>query len=225
MSGPQGIQTVEHQVETAVSTLLQGGLVAFPTDTLYALGANAFIEDAVRRVYQVKHRPLEMALPLLLASATDMKKAAVHIPQIAWDLAERFWPGALTLILHKGHSISSLVTAGKGTVAVRVPNHPLALKLIEATGAPLTGTSANRFGESEPATAKEVRQQLGEEVDMILDGGACPLEVASTIVDMTSDIPQIVREGAISTSLLGQVCPGIGKAVQGAEMGKEGVAL
>jgi L-threonylcarbamoyladenylate synthase len=169
------------------------------------------MEKAVRRVYQVKGRSEGMALPLLLANAADMKKVAVHIPQVAWDLAERFWPGALTLILHKGPSISSLVTAGKGTVAVRVPNHPLALKLIEATGAPLTGTSANRSGEGDPVTAEEVRQQLGEVVDLILDGGACPLEGASTIVDVTSDTPRIVRAGVISASLLAQVCPGIGK--------------
>jgi L-threonylcarbamoyladenylate synthase len=214
MRGSHGIQTAEHQVETAVSVLQQGGLVAFPTDTLYALGAHAFIDKGVRRVYQVKRRPLEMALPLLLANAADMEKVAVHVPQVAWDLAERFWPGALTLVLHKGTSVSSLVTAGKATVAVRVPNHPLALKLIKATGAPLTGTSANRSGESDPVTAEEVRQQLGKEVDVILDEGACPLEGASTIVDVTLDTPRVVREGAIPTSLLAQVCPGIGKAVQ-----------
>ena len=209
MRSPQGIQTAETQVEKAVSILLHGGLVAFPTDTLYALGANAFIETAVRQVYQVKHRPTEMALPLLLSKAMDMEKVAVDIPQAAWDLAERFWPGALTLILHKGPSIPPVVTAGNDTIAVRVPNHPLALKLIEATGVPLTGTSANRFGESDPVTATEVRRQLGEEVDLILDGGACPLEGASTIVDMTSDTPRIVRDGVLSITLLAQVCPGI----------------
>jgi L-threonylcarbamoyladenylate synthase len=200
-------------METAVSVLQRGGLVAFPTDTLYALGAHAFTEKAVRRVYQVKHRPLEMAIPLLLARAADMERVATHIPQIAWDLAERFWPGALTLVLHSGPSVSSLVTAGKGTVAVRVPNHPVALQLIEATGAPLTGTSANRSGDNEPVTAREVRQQLREDVDMILDEGACPLEGASTIVDVTLDTPRVVRDGVIPISLLAHVCPAIGRAV------------
>ena len=209
MRSPQGIQTAGTQVEKAVSILQQGGLVAFPTDTLYALGAHAFIETAVHRVYQVKGRPIEMALPLLLARAVDMEKVAVHIPQTAWELAERFWPGALTMILHKGPSISPAVTAGKDTVAVRVPSHPLALKLIEATGAPLTGTSANRFKEDNPVTAKEVYRQFGEELDLILDGGACPLEGASTIVDMTSDTPRIVRDGVLPATLLSQVCPGI----------------
>jgi L-threonylcarbamoyladenylate synthase len=211
MRSPQRIQAAENQVEKAVSILLQGGLVAFPTDTLYALGAHAFIETAVRRVYQVKGRPSEMALPLLLANAEGMEKVAAHIPQTARDLAEKFWPGALTLILHKGPSVSPIVTAGKDTVAVRVPNHPLALKLIEATGTPLTGTSANKFGESEPVTAADARHQLGEEVDQTLDGGPCPLEGASTIVDLTSDIPRIVREGVLSATLLEQVCPGIEK--------------
>ncbi|MBI4282418.1 MAG: threonylcarbamoyl-AMP synthase [Chloroflexi bacterium] len=211
-------------METAVSILLQGGVVAFPTDTLYALGAHAFIETAVRRVYRVKQRPLDMALPLLLADARDMEKVALHIPQMAWDLAEQFWPGALTLVLHKGPSVSALVTAGKDTVAVRVPNHPLALKLIEAVGTPLTGTSANKSGQGDPVTAEDVRQQLGEELDLILDGGACPLEAASTIVDLTLDTPRIVREGAIPASLLEQVCPGVGKAVPTGERGKEGVS-
>ena len=214
MRGHQGIQTAEHQVETAVSVLQKGGLVAFPTDTLYALGAHAFIETAVRRVYQVKHRPLEMALPLLLANAADMEKVAVRVPRVAWNLAEGFWPGALTLVLHKGPSISSVVTAGTGTVAVRVPNHPLALKLIKATGAPLTGTSANRSGKSDPVTAEEVGRQLGEEVDVILDDGACPLEGASTIVDVTLDTPRVVRDGVIPISLLAQVWPGIERAAQ-----------
>ena len=209
MRSPQGIQAAENQVEKAVSILLQGGLVAFPTDTLYALGAHAFIETAIHRVYQVKGRPFEMALPLLLANPLDMEKVTIHIPQTAWDMAERFWPGALTLILHKGPSVSPAVTAGKETVAVRVPNHPLALKLIEATGAPLTGTSANKSGDSDPITATEVHRQLGEGVDLILDDGPCPLEGASTIVDVTSDTPRIVRDGVISASLLAQVCPGI----------------
>jgi len=213
MRSPQGIQTAENQMEKAVSILQQGGLVAFPTDTLYALGAHAFIETAVRRVYQVKGRPFDMALPLLLARALDMEKVAIHIPQTAWAMAEGFWPGALTLILFKGPSVSSAVTAGKDTVAIRVPNHPLALKLIEATGAPLTGTSANRFGDSDPVTAEEVRHQLGEGIDLMLDDGACPLEGASTIVDMTSDTPRIVRDGAISASILAQVCPNLEESI------------
>ena len=215
MRGSHSIHTIhtgEHKVEMAISVLQRGGLVAFPTDTLYALGAHTFIEKAVRRVYEVKHRPLEMAVPLLIADALDMEKAAVHIPQVAWDLGERFWPGALTLVLHSGPSIPSLVTAGKGTLAMRVPNHPLALRLIKATGVPLTGTSANKAGKKDPVTADEVRQQLGEEVDVILDDGACSLEGASTIVDVSLDIPRVVREGVIPLSLLAQVCPGIENA-------------
>jgi L-threonylcarbamoyladenylate synthase len=213
MRSPQGIQTAGNQVEKAVSILLQGGLVAFPTDTLYALGAHSFIDAAVQRVYEVKGRPIDMALPLLLSNTFDMEKVAVNISQTAWDMAERFWPGALTMLLHKGPSVSSVVTAGKETVAVRVPNHHLALKLIEATGTPLTGTSANSFGGSDPVTAPQVRRQLGEGVSMILDDGICPLEGASTIVDMTSDTPRIVRSGAIPASLLAQMCPGIEESV------------
>ena len=212
MGSPQRVQTAGDRVDRAVSILLQGGLVAFPTDTLYALGAHAFMESAVHRVFQAKERPAGMALPLLLARVEDMEKVAVDIPQTAWDLAERFWPGALTIILRKGPSVPDAVTAGMDTLAVRVPNHPLALKLIETTGAPLTGTSANRSGESEPVTAAEARSQLGDRVDLVLDDGPCPLEGASTIVDLTSDTPRIVREGALSVSLLARYWPEGSKA-------------
>ena len=183
--------------------------MVFPTDTLYALGADGFNEEAVGRVYEVKHRPRTMALPLLLAEVADITKVAGDIPQVAWDLAERFWPGALTLVVNRGPAVSSVVTAGQDTVAVRVPNHPLALRLIEAVGVPLTGTSANRTGEKEPVTADEVRRQFRGEIGMIVDGGPCPLEGASTIVDVTSERPRIVRQGVLAAELLAEVCPGI----------------
>ena len=207
MHGPQGIQTAGYQIEMAVSILRQGGVVAFPTDTLYALGAHVFMEQAVRRVFQVKGRPHEMALPLLLARVADMERVASHIPKAAWAMAGRFWPGALTLILPKAPSISPLITGGRETVAVRVPNHPLALELIASAGAPLTGTSANRHGGADPVTAEEARQQLGEGLDMVIDGGACPLKGASTMLDMTGDIPRVIRAGVIPATALAQVCP------------------
>lgn len=209
MHSPQCTQTAEHLLEEAASALQQGQLVAFPTDTLYALGAHAFIERAVRSVYRVKQRPLDMGLPLLLAKAPDMEKVGVNIPQIAWDLAEAFWPGALTLVLQKGPSVLPCITAGKGTLAVRVPNHRLALQLIEATGAPLTGTSANRSGGKDPVAANDVSEQLGQAVSMILDEGACPMNGASSIVDLTLTPPLVIRAGVIPYSTLKKVCPSI----------------
>ena len=196
-------------LEKAVSTLNRGGLVAFPTDTLYALGAHAFMEEAISRVYEAKGRPQGMALPLLLRGPGEIDRVAVDVPQAAWDLAERFWPGAVTMVLYKAPSVSSTITGGRDTVAVRVPSHPLALALMEGIGAPLTGTSANRSGGPNPVSAEVVRKHLGEVVDVVLDEGPCSLAEASTIVDMTAEPPRIVRAGAIPKSKLERVCPGI----------------
>ena len=207
MSSPRGIQTAEGLVDRAVSVLLDGGLVAFPTDTLYALGAHGFMEAAVNRVFLAKERPANMALPLLLAGVEDLDKVAVEVPRDAWRLAERFWPGGLTMILRKAPSVPAAVTAGGDTLAVRVPDHPVARELIRAAGAPLTGTSANRSGEAEPVSADEVRRQMSDRLDLILDFGPCPLSGASTIVDMTGETPSIVREGVIPPSVLAQEWP------------------
>ena len=199
-------------VEKAVSTLKKGGLVAFPTDTLYALGAHAFIEEAVSRVYEAKGRPQGMALPLLLGTPADIDSVAVDVPQSARVLADRFWPGAVTLILFKAPTVSDTITGGRDTVAVRVPSHPLALSLIEGAGAPLTGTSANRSGGPDPVSAEVVRENLGESVDVVLDEGPCSLAEASTIVDMTAQPPRIVRAGAVARSDLERFCPGIAES-------------
>ena len=209
MGTPRAVQTPAYMLEKAVSALNRGGLVAFPTDTLYALGAHAFMEEAVSRVYEAKGRPQGMALPLLLSGPEEIDRVAVDVPQAAWDLAERFWPGAVTMVLYKAPSVSSTITGGRDTVAVRVPSHPLALALMEGVGAPLTGTSANRSGGPDPVTAEVVRQHLGEAVDVVLDEGPCTLAVSSTIVDMTAETPKIVRAGAIAKSELERVCPGI----------------
>lgn len=207
MSSPRGIQTADGLLERAVAVLLEGGLVAFPTDTLYALGAHGLMPTAVERVFQAKDRPAGMALPLLLAGVEDLEKVAVDVPPLAWDFAERFWPGGLTMILRKAPSVPSEVTAGGGTVAVRVPNHNIARDLIRAVGAPLTGTSANRSGEADPVTAEDVLHQMSGRVDLVVDCGPCPLSGASTIVDLTGDSLRIVREGVIPPDALQQMWP------------------
>ena len=207
MSSPRGIQTADGLLERAVSVLLQGGLVAFPTDTLYALGAHGLMPSAVERVFQAKERPAGMALPLLLAGVEDLEKVAFDVPPQAWDFAEKFWPGGLTMILRKAPSVPSEVTAGGDTLAVRVPNNNIARDLIRAVGAPLTGTSANRSGEADPVTAEEVLRQMSGRVDLIVDCGPCPLSGASTIVDLTGDSLRIVREGVIPPDALQQLLP------------------
>ena len=205
MSSPRGIQTADGLLERAVAVLLEGGLVAFPTDTLYALGAHGLMPTAVERVFQAKDRPTGMALPLLLAGIEDLEKVAVDVPPLAWDFAERFWPGGLTMILRKAPSVPSEVTAGGDTLAVRVPNHNIARDLIRAVGAPLTGTSANRSGEADPVTAEDVLHQMSGRVDLVVDCGPCPLSGASTIVDLTGDSLRIVREGVIPPDALQQI--------------------
>ena len=214
MTSPRGIQTANGLLERAVSVLLEGGLVAFPTDTLYALGAHGFTPVAVERVFQAKDRPAGMALPLLLAGVEDLEKVAVDVPPQAWDFAERFWPGGLTMILRKAPSVPYEVTAGGETLAVRVPNHPVARELISAVGAPLTGTSANRSGDADPVTAEEVLRQMAGRVDLVLDCGPCPLNGASTIVDVTGDSLRIVREGVVSPDLLTRIWPAAAGASQ-----------
>ena len=207
MSSPRGIQTADGLLERAVAVLLEGGLVAFPTDTLYALGAHGLMPTAVERVFKAKERPDGMALPLLLAGVEDLEKVAVDVPPMAWDFAERFWPGGLTMILRKAPSVPSEVTAGGDTLAVRVPNHNIARDLIRAVGAPLTGTSANRSGEADPVTAEEVLRQMSGRLDLVVDCGPCPLSGASTIVDLTGDSLRIVREGVIPPDALRQLLP------------------
>ncbi len=200
---------IKQQVEEGVSILKRGGIVAFPTDTVYGLGASANIRQAVALVYRVKERPRDMPLPLLLARISQMGEVAEPIPPIAWLLAERFLPGALTLVLPKSKSVSDIVTAGGMTVAVRVPAHPVPVALIDGLGAPILGTSANLSGRPSALTAGEVYSQFDNRVDLVIDGGRCPGGRESTIVDVTGKTPVVLREGALALRELKQVCDSI----------------
>jgi L-threonylcarbamoyladenylate synthase len=185
-------------LQKAIDILKNGGVVAFPTDTVYGLGAAADNPAAIRRVFEIKQRPLNMALPLVLADSAQADTVAINIPEEARVLMAKFWPGALTLVLKKSARVPDILTAGSGTVAVRVPNHALSLALIGGAGVPLVGTSANVHGMPSPVTAEEVRAQLEGKVDYVIDGGRTPVGVESTIVDMTVSPPKILRHGAIS---------------------------
>ena len=201
--------SIQKQVERGISILRQGGIVAFPTDTVYGLGAASYIDQAVERVYQIKERPRNMALPLLLADISQISEVAHPVPQIAWVLARSFLPGALTLVLHKSSSVPDVIAAGGETVAVRVPNHPMPVKLVEGVGTPIVGTSANLSGKLSALTADEVYSQFGDRIDLVIDGGRCPGGKESTIVDVTGETPVVLREGAISREELEQVCRSI----------------
>jgi len=200
---------IQKQVEQGIAILKQGGVVAFPTDTVYGLGASISIRHAVERVYEVKERPRSMPLPLLLADKSQIAEVAYLVPQIAWRLADKFFPGALTIVLYKSKSVPHIITSGGKTVAVRIPAHPVPVALIQGVGTPIVGTSANLSGKPSVLNAAEVYAQLGDKVDLIIDGGRCPGGKESTIVDLTGETPLILREGAISREKLKQVCPNI----------------
>ncbi len=203
MSNPP---TIEQQIELAIEILNSGGIVAFPTDTVYGLGANPSNEQAVERIYRAKKRARSLPLPLLLADKSDLAKVATVVPEVAWRLAEHLLPGGLTLVLRKSPWVPSAVTAGGDTIAVRIPDHPIPIALIQGLGTPLAGTSANISGKPSPVTADEVHEQLGGEVDLIIDGGECPGGIESTVIDVSSEVPTIIREGAVSREEIAKTC-------------------
>jgi L-threonylcarbamoyladenylate synthase len=181
----------------ALEILRSGGLVAFPTDTVYGLGALAFEGAAVESIYAAKDRPVEKAIPVLLGSADDLPKVAAYVPEMALTLAAHFWPGPLTLVIPKHPDLPEAVSA-TSTVGVRVPDHAAARALLQASG-PLAATSANLSGQPSPSTAEEVRAQLGGRIPLILDGGRTPGGVPSTVVDCLGAEPKVLREGPISS--------------------------
>ena len=184
-------------VARAASVLRKGGLVAFPTDTLYALGADVSNPLAVRRVFAAKGRSLRSPIPLLVADLRMAIQLVGELPEAAVRLAERYWPGPLTLVLQAPRGICALLTAGTGRIGLRVPDAAVALALIRHFGSPVTGTSANRSGGNNPLDAHEVLRQLGDQVDLILDGGPVAEGSPSTVVDVTISPPVIVRQGPI----------------------------
>ncbi len=190
--------TRPESIAKAAQLLKAGGLVAFPTDTVYGVGVYAFLPQAVERIYLVKERPLNKAIPLLLDSPESLPNVARDISAKAWSLAREYWPGALTLVLYRRPVVPDIVTGGGPTVAVRVPDHSFTLQLIQAVGAPLATTSANMTGCPDPQTAHEVAEYLEGKIDLILDGGPCPGGMPSTVIDLTSTPPAVVRAGAIS---------------------------
>ena len=193
----------------AAANLLAGGLVAFPTETVYGLGADACNADAVARVYSVKARPADHPLIVHVASMDALGEWASDVPAYAIALARDFWPGPMTLVVRRSQLAEDFVTGGQDTVGMRVPNHPVALGLLEAFaragGRGVAAPSANRFGNVSPTTAKAVNDELGEYMadgDLILDGGACDVGVESTIIDCTGDVPKILRPGAVTAEMI-----------------------
>jgi L-threonylcarbamoyladenylate synthase len=186
-----------YALKAAVHVLREGGLVCFPTDTVYGIGAAAGDDAAVRRLFAVKGRPPDKPLPLLLAEAGDATRVA-EFTSLGKTLASRFWPGALTIVMRKSPSYRSLALAAGDTVALRVPDHELVRRIVRDLGGPVTGTSANRAGAPAPVSAAEVAFQIGEMVEIIIDGGRSRERAESTVVDITATPPEVLREGAVS---------------------------
>ncbi len=193
----------------AAANLLAGGLVAFPTETVYGLGADACNADAVARIYSAKGRPADHPLIVHIASMDGLGEWAEDVPEYAISLARYFWPGPMTLVVKRSEMAGDFVTGGQDTVGVRIPDHPVALGLLEAVaragGKGVAAPSANRFGHVSPTTAQAVADELGDYLangDQILDGGPCEVGVESTIIDCTGDAPKILRPGAITAQMI-----------------------
>lgn len=194
------------QVDRAIGILKDGGIVAFPTDTVYGLGGDVFNIEVAERIYMVKQRPRHLPLPVLLADSIQTASVVESVPGIARFLMKHFWPGGLTLVLPKKTSLPDIITAGSSKVAVRVPDHVVPLSLIRGLGEPIVGTSANISDRPSPVTAEEVEQQLGSQVDMIIDMGKCPGGLESTVVDVTGETPVILRQGVIPEKYIKRAC-------------------
>ena len=190
------------EVRRAAEILKRGGLVAFPTETVYGLGADASSKDAVTRLYAAKWRPLDHPVIVRFADADLAFSWARDVPQAAKKLAAKFWPGPLTLILKKSVKTGDFVTGGQDSVGVRVPSHPVAQELLRAFGGGIAAPSANRFGQISPTTAAHVREDLGKDVELVLDGGPSEVGIESTIVDLSSGDPVVLRPGRISAAEL-----------------------
>lgn len=205
-------QFEKQYIDYAASLLQDGKLVVFPTETVYGLGANAFNVEAVKQIFVAKGRPLSDPLIVHIAHEDTLEQLVTHVPIEAQQLAQAFWPGPLTLVLPASTHVPKIITAGLPNVAVRMPRHPIALALIQATGFPIAAPSANRFMHVSPTTAQHALDDLNGRVPLILDGGPCTVGVESTVLDLSGEIPTILRPGGISLEELRTVIPNVQRA-------------
>lgn len=193
------------ELRRAAELLRAGRLVAFPTETVYGLGANALDAQAVARIFEAKGRPRTSPLIVHVSSEEMLERVVAEWPEKARRLAAQFWPGPLTIVLQKQTAVPDLVTAGLATVGVRMPSHSIALALIDKCDLPLAAPSANRFTQLSPTTAEHVREGLGDRVDMILDGGPCEVGIESTVLSLAANRPTLLRPGGISRTQIEDV--------------------
>lgn len=194
-----------NEVSRAAALLRDGELVALPTETVYGLGADATNPQAIAKIFAAKGRPADHPLIVHIPDAAHLGRWAIDIPEAAYRLAEAFWPGPLTLILKRHPAVLDAITGGQDTVGLRVPNHPLALQLLREFDGGVAAPSANRFGHVSPTTAEHVREELGDAVSLILDGGPCAVGIESTILDLSGGAPRILRPGMLDAAAIAAV--------------------
>ena len=196
-------------IKLARQLLREGEVVAFPTDTVYGLGASAFERFAVRQIFTLKKRPPDKAIPVFIYQIDDLNLVAQNVPNQAWPLLQKFWPGPLTVVLPKVAALPDDVTVGQSTVAVRIPDHPVSLDLVIKFGRPLAVTSANLSGQPTPNTAPEIADQLGPSLTLVLDGGPSSSDQPSTIIDLSVTPPRLLRPGPITLDELKEFLPDV----------------
>ena len=209
------VRATQVEIETAVQTLRDGELVAFPTETVYGLGANAQNPAAVQKIFAAKGRPQSHPVIVHLDSPRFLHRWVREVPEIASKLAERFWPGPLTMVMPRAFNVHDLVTGGQDTVAIRVPSHPMAQQLLTAFGGGIAAPSANRYGRLSPTRPEHVRDELGDAVKVILDGGECQIGLESTIVAVEGANVRLLRPGAVTA---GQLRAVVGDVLIGANV-------
>lgn len=194
-------------IADAAEIIKGGGLVAFPTETVYGLGANALSADAIQNIYAAKQRPASDPIIAHVCSVYDLERLATDIPEVAWKLAQMFWAGPLTLVLKRAEHVPANIAAGMDTIAVRMPSHPVAWALIKAAGVPIAAPSANTFTRPSSTSAEHVLEDLDGHVDLILDGGETNIGIESTVIDMTQEMPVVLRPGGVAMRDLRRVLP------------------
>src|SRR6202034_2458596 len=207
------VRATQFELDAAVQALRDGDLVAFPTETVYGLGAHAGHPAALRRVFELKGRPVSHPLIVHLDSVRYLTRWAREVPPAAEQLAASFWPGPMTLVLPRAHNVHPLVTGGQDTIAVRIPSHPMAQQLLTAFGGGIAAPSANRYGRLSPTRAEHVREELGDAVRIILDGGECQIGLESTIVSFEGANVRLLRPGSVTAV---QIRQAVGEVLIGA---------
>lgn len=196
------------ELQLAVKILREGGVIAYPTETVYGLGANIFSRVAVERIFQIKGRDAHKPLSVMISSLDEADELCEAIPDSGRALMAAFWPGPLTLILNASESVPAYIKSKDDTIGVRFPDHPVCIGLVQLLGEPITSTSANLAGENPPVQAEEVKANLGDQIDFLIDGGECVVQIPSTVVDITAEEPRLLRAGAIPFQKLKKVYDG-----------------